>query len=298
MRGVCSVPTCNRFVVGRGLCGAHYQRVRSGRSCDAPLTTRHPQYESAACCSISGCSRSPISRGMCRAHYRRSQLGKDMSLPVKRRNKGESCSVESCTFHAESLGFCRTHYMRIHRGNLVGNDRIYHPSRPTSDHLTKERLHQLLTYLPETGVFYWNRTEGGHRVEGRRAGATSKIHGYREVRIDGVLYKEHRLVILYVTGEWPHDEVDHRDLSRAANGLDNLRGATSSQNMCNRRVRSDSASGMKNIQFREGVPMPWRVRVSINKVLHNIGSFASLSEAIEARRQAVTELHGEFGRVE
>ena len=73
---------------------------------------------------------------------------------------------------------------------------------------TTERLHELFTLNPMTGGLHW-RQKRGNQSAGAFAGRWD-AKGYIEIRVDGTLYKAHRLVYKWVTGDDPgHLTVDH-----------------------------------------------------------------------------------------
>src|ERR1019366_3461065 len=98
--------------------------------------------------------------------------------------------------------------------------------------LTVQRLKELLSYDRNTGKFIRLKTRGPY-VAGSVAGTVSDL-GYRSIFIDGRIYKEHRLVWLYITDKWPAWEIDHINRDPSDNRIENLREATPSQNMPNR----------------------------------------------------------------
>jgi hypothetical protein len=86
--------------------------------------------------------------------------------------------------------------------------------------LTQRRLKELLSYCPITGLFEWRQTRPG-------VNAASKVGtvsgGYLRVSVDGQRHMAHRLAWLYMTGEWPHDTIDHINRDRLDNRWGNLR---------------------------------------------------------------------------
>lgn len=160
-----------------------------------------------------------------------------------------------------------------------------------ADAITAERLRELLHYDPETGVF----TRLCGRCAGRRAGALNET-GYRHVYADGVLYLEHILAWLYMTGEWPDDEVDHWDLDKSNNRWGNLRQATSSQNQMNHPIKKTNTSGHKGVHWAPHAGK-WRAQIRISGVGHHLGYFATAEEASAAYAQAAKLRHGAFARV-
>jgi hypothetical protein len=98
--------------------------------------------------------------------------------------------------------------------------------------LTSARLKELLTYWPDVGLFLW-RTTRGRAASGSVAGSIHR-YGYRVINVDGKSYGAHRLVWLYVHGEWPN-VIDHINGDRADNRIANLRDVDTRTNAENRK---------------------------------------------------------------
>ena len=73
--------------------------------------------------------------------------------------------------------------------------------------VTLERLKELMTYDPETGIFTRNIDRGCHK-KGTQVGSVAKS-GYLKTLINGKNYYLHRLAYFYMTGEWPLEYIDH-----------------------------------------------------------------------------------------
>lgn len=147
--------------------------------------------------------------------------------------------------------------------------------------LTQDRLKQLLEYDAGTGAFRWKITKGRAKAGGF-AGATD-AYGYRVIRVDGVLYKAHRLAWLYAHGAWPEGLLDHVNRMPGDNRLCNLREATQSENMHN--AKRNTKSGVPGVRWREERSR-WVAQIRVGYRQHVIGSFACKDEAIRARRAA------------
>ena len=162
--------------------------------------------------------------------------------------------------------------------------------------LTGSRLEQLLTYAPETGLFYWKWREGtGAQLAGSIAGSIDK-DGYRVIKLDQKIYRAHRLAWLWMTGSWPANEIDHADLNKDNNAFANLRDATKSQNMQNMPCRPVSATGVKGVQFDERRGRYYAKITAAGKKTW-LGYHRNIEDAARAYASAANELHGKFARV-
>lgn len=82
--------------------------------------------------------------------------------------------------------------------------------------LTAERLREVVSYNQDTGVFIrLVNSKKGKAKAGDIAGHIEAT-GYRAIWILGNKYLAHRLAWLYITGEWPKDQVDKSRLHMEA----------------------------------------------------------------------------------
>lgn len=147
------------------------------------------------------------------------------------------------------------------------------PPRPRNS-ITAERVRELLIYDPESGKFAWRFWRSGLK-HGSLPGNVRK-DGYRQIRLDGQRYLEHRLAWLYVTGEWPEEWVDHIDHDHSNNRFSNLREASHSENMANKRVNKNSGTGIKGVHQRGD---RFLVKILINGERRYLGSFSTKEHA-------------------
>lgn len=157
--------------------------------------------------------------------------------------------------------------------------------------ITQARLKECLRYIPSIGVFEWRRPGRGVRV-GSIAGVVNKSTGYVVITLDGRQYRAHHLAWLYVTGELPADDLDHKDGDTTNNLFSNLRLADG-KNQWNKRRSVANKSGVKGVSFRSDVGK-WEARLEARGVKHWLGYFDSLDAAEEAVRSHREETHGEF----
>lgn len=84
-----------------------------------------------------------------------------------------------------------------------------------------QRLHELLTYCPETGVIRNKINRGSRARAGHKVGCVNK-HGYRTFCIDWQRLLCSRVAWAMHYGRWPDHEVGHIDGNRANDAIANL----------------------------------------------------------------------------
>lgn len=160
--------------------------------------------------------------------------------------------------------------------------------------LDAERLRELLSYNPETGVFVWKKNLNRTDLTGKRAGTLHK-NRYRRIKIGDRLYREHRLVWLYVHGRWPSFDIDHINNNGMDNRLSNLREATKSQNMANAIGWKNNTSGFRGVFLRRDTGK-YRVIIGKDGKLLRFGQFADPVAAYEVYLAKMKELFGNFAK--
>ena len=157
--------------------------------------------------------------------------------------------------------------------------------------LTQERLKELLHYCPETGVFT-RLTRVAQRVHIGDIAGSKTNQGYWSIRIDGKQYQAHRLVWLYVNGNFPKNEIDHINNIRNDNRLFNLREAIHMQNMQNQKtaMKSNKSTGLLGAYFCKKDNL-YRSCIRVNKKLNHLGSFKTPQDAHQAYLTAKRQLH-------
>jgi hypothetical protein len=157
--------------------------------------------------------------------------------------------------------------------------------------ITIERLKDVLGYCEVTGNFYWRKKLSKKTVVGAFAG-TSDLKGYRNIRIDGVIYRAHRLAWLYVYGEMPNGEVDHINGVKFDNKISNLRVTTRGENAQNQtRPSRRSTTGYLGVSVTKNKSNPFRAEIRINRVGRYLGVYETAKEAHEAYLMAKKDLH-------
>lgn len=156
------------------------------------------------------------------------------------------------------------------------------------------RLLELLSYDASTGVFTWRRRTSNRIKIGDIAGAVA--HGprgmYRVIGIDGVNYRASALAVLYVTGIWPGELVDHKNHDTLDDSFENVRPATYQENAFNTNAHSDNATGLKGVhRHSDG---RYRAQISVSRKRIHLGLFTTAAQAHQAYLAAAREMHGAF----
>lgn len=161
--------------------------------------------------------------------------------------------------------------------------------------LTAERLREVLLYDPHTGLFTWRGRRGlganAANTEGAPAGSIG-TKGYVAITVDGHPgYKAHRLAWLYMTGEWPTEQIDHRDTVRHNNAWDNLRLATLAQNAQNQqRPSKNNKSGYLGVTW-DAKQCKWAATIYVNGRNKRLGRHKTAEAAHSAYMAAKMIYH-------
>ena len=122
--------------------------------------------------------------------------------------------------------------------------------------------------------------------------------GYRGVCVGRTNLLAHRVIYAMHNSIEPcdlPDIIDHKDGDILNNRIDNLRPATTGQNMHNRRLNENNTSGHKGVSFKKKTKR-WVANIRVDGVKIHLGYFDTAEEAGEARKKAASELHGDFAR--
>lgn len=171
-----------------------------------------------------------------------------------------------------------------------------------------EVLRQLLRYEPETGKLFWRergpewfstyracRAWNGRYAE-TEAFTSEDRNGYRQGNLLNHVYRAHRIIWAMQTGQWPNQEIDHRNTLRNDNSWDNLREAGRGQNVSNQRISRRNTSGTKGVSWCKR-DSTWRAEIGVGGRTIVLGYFSDKEEAASAYAKASAQMHGDFGRV-
>jgi hypothetical protein len=174
--------------------------------------------------------------------------------------------------------------------------------------LTAEDIRQLLDYDPETGVFIWKERNGdpgfNKKYAGKPAGRRDRGSIYDAIHIGGNQsgarrYYCHVLAYLWMTGSWPADQIDHRNGDRWDNRWENLRPATRSENVRNRKIQKNNSNGLKGVIYMpRNKNKKYTARIMVNGKSISLKYHYTAEEAHAAYVEASKKYHGEFSRTE
>jgi hypothetical protein len=178
--------------------------------------------------------------------------------------------------------------------------------------LTQEIVRELLDYDPETGELRWKergiqwfenakypeaqRKRWNTRYAGKEAFTNLNL-GYKVGDLLSNRIKAHRVIWLWMTGEWPF-YIDHIDRNRANNKWSNLRNTSAQMNSRNQKKRSTNSSGVNGVYWRKDISK-WVASIPNGGKNKHLGVFDNIKDAALARSQAEIELgyspdHGRF----
>lgn len=196
-----------------------------------------------------------------------------------------NCSVDGCSRTLLANGLCSMHYQRVRRSGTT--DLIQRPIRIEGDEAFIPLSNGLEAVIDAEDVALLSK----HQWQAHKNGNT---HYARRTEGRGAHKKTiimHRVILKPKAGM----QVDHIN----GNGLDNrkanLRPATRSQNMHNRRINKNNTSGYKGVSF-DKASGGWMVVIRAHGVQTTVGRYACPKEAHAAYCEASNRLHGEFFR--
>jgi len=153
-------------------------------------------------------------------------------------------------------------------------------------------LGMYLDYDPESGLFRRNLTTNPNSKKGDIISNTND-EGYIVLFIGGARLRGHRVAWCWMTGEWPKQDIDHKNGVRSDNRFCNLRPASRSQNLQNLCIRSLNTSGVPGVGW-DAERNKWTARITVNCIPMFLGRFVSFERAVEVRKAAEEKYFGEF----
>lgn len=149
--------------------------------------------------------------------------------------------------------------------------------------LTQQAVCDLFSY--KDGILFWRNPRGKKMKPGDPAGYVGVL-GYMLVRLDGKMYRNHRIIYLMYHGVLP-EYIDHIDGNPLNNHIENLRSCTLSQNQHNRK-KAGVTWHKRNKK--------WQVQLSVNNQYKYIGQYAERELADLVASEAYAKYHGAYNR--
>jgi len=160
--------------------------------------------------------------------------------------------------------------------------------------LTQDRLKEVLSYCPLTGVFTSKLNRTNVKI-GQVLGCL-KLDGYIQMQIDNIVYPAHRLAFLYMEGDLD-DMTDHIDGDKSNNIFSNLRRIQPSENNKNQPRYSNNKTGVTGV-CRPTHSDKWLAQIRTGNKNIYLGYHDTLFDAVCARKSAEIKygFHANHGR--
>lgn len=155
-----------------------------------------------------------------------------------------------------------------------------------------EELHEWLSYDAATGVMRWKKSRGARAPTGGVVGTPKAENDYLIFQVKRVLYRLHRVAWAMHYGVWPDDEVDHRNLNRQDNRIENLRIASREKNAANAPNRIPGRLKGTATRPKGG----FTAQIGVNRKKVHLGCFDTEEAAHAAYCAAAEKYFGSFAR--
>lgn len=149
--------------------------------------------------------------------------------------------------------------------------------------MTQSRLKEVLDYDPSSGNFTWI-VAYNNALKGSLAGS-SDSKGYKIIKVDGGVYKAHRLAFLFMLGELPAELIDHKNQDCSDNSWDNLREVSNTTNCKNAKMPINNTSGVVGVTFMKRLNK-WQAQVKVGGKNIYLGVYEDIEDAKAARLEA------------
>lgn len=180
------------------------------------------------------------------------------------------------------------------------------PCKSRAKILTPEEEDQIRAafhYEPDTGVFTWKECGNSRKMKPGDVAGCIRDNGfgikYWTLVLNRRHLKAHRVAFFLMTGQWPHEVIDHKNGDGTDNRFENLRLATYSENSRNKKAQRGSVSGLKGVVYLSGPGIKNRFRSTIylNGRSCRLGHYPDAISAHEAYCSAAFFAFGEFANV-
>lgn len=155
--------------------------------------------------------------------------------------------------------------------------------------MSVERLRELLSYDPETGVITRLVAPKRSPIEVGDAAGSPDSEGYLQIAVEGMRFKSHRIAWALMTGAWPTGVIDHIDGITGNNRWSNLRDVSRAMN-----AQNQKSANRRNQHGTMGVSpngKRWLARITVDGESRAIGMFDSAQQAHDAYIDTKRRLH-------
>jgi hypothetical protein len=150
--------------------------------------------------------------------------------------------------------------------------------------MTQDELKKLITYNPETGILKWIKPRNTRSAKPKNiSDGFPHNKGYMQIGINKKPYLVHRIIWLYMTGNFPKHQIDHINGIKTDNRFANLREVTNQQNNFN-----NKAKGYCFVKDRN----KYLASICVNGKNIHLGLFATKEEARASYLEAKITYHG------
>ena len=143
--------------------------------------------------------------------------------------------------------------------------------------INQKYLQSILNYDKDTGEFTWKVRKGARALQNTVAGTLDNT-GYIHITIDKKVYQAHRLIWMYLYGQFPTEFLDHKNGNKSDNRLTNLRESTRAENGINRPKQSNNKSGYKGVYFHKQ-SNSYRAKITIDQKVKILGNHKTPEKA-------------------
>lgn len=198
------------------------------------------------------------------------------------------CSCEGCTekpkARFDGLWYCNKHYLRM-RAN---GDLFLHP-KPRTTRLVYNGGNQA-TVITASGKEIIIDSSDIEKVM-KHSWCISKT-GYTVANVHGHTIKLHRYLLDLEPGKYVVDHIDGDPLN---NRRSNLRLCSMRENARNIGLKKTNTSGCAGVRVTGHGR--YNARITVDRKEIHIGNFATMEEAVAARKQAEKQYFGEFAPI-
>ena len=155
---------------------------------------------------------------------------------------------------------------------------------------------EYIEYDETSSTFLRWKKKSAIRVSiGDEAGNLDKNQSYYRTHFNNIRYSNHRIVYFLNHGYCP-DCIDHIDMNKQNNNINNLREATLSNNQQNRTINKNNTTGVKGLSISKN--KYWHLQIKKNSKLVFLERYKLTEKTKEECRIILEnkrkELHGQF----